>query len=98
MAEPSGAARGVASSTAAANVAGPSLLALLEVAQIGRGLRLLGRHQVAVRAQHVGLGADLDVIVVLAAIVVAPERPLLVGLAPVGLADGPGPGQSMVEH
>src|ERR1700722_4279651 len=69
-----------------------SLLRLLEISQIGRNLLLPGRHQVAVRAQHIVLLADLDVVVVLAAIVVAPERLLLVRLAPVGLVVRPGAG------
>src|SRR5579872_7050441 len=70
----------------------------LEVSQIRRRLVLLGRHQEPIRAQHIALLADDDVIVVLGAIVVAPERPLLVRLAAICLADGPRTRQGMVDH
>src|SRR5258708_13054428 len=77
---------------------GWSLPGLIEIAQIWRRLALLGRHQGAVGGQHVVLLADLDVIVVLAAIVVAPGGPLLVWLAAVGLVDRPRTRQGMVDH
>src|SRR6202011_6213617 len=49
-----------------------SFLHLFEIAQIGRLLALLHRHEVTVRAQHVGVAADADMRVVLDARVLAP--------------------------
>src|SRR5207244_1448715 len=60
-----------------------SLLRLLEVSQIRSRLGLARGHQQTVRAQHVVLLADFDVIVVLGAVDLAPERPRI-WLMPVG--------------
>jgi hypothetical protein len=52
-----------------------SFLHRLEISQIGRRLVLLGGHQLAVGAEHVGLRADLEMIVVLRAADLAPIGP-----------------------
>ena len=60
---------------------------LPEIAQIGRRLVLLGRHQQTVRAQEIGVVADDNMHVADAANVLHPMRAL--GRT-VGLVDGPG--------
>src|SRR5262249_45680738 len=74
-----------------------SLRRRLEISQIRRRLALLGRHQQAVGAQHIALMADHDVIVLLGAIDLAPERPRL-GVASIGFEHGPRAGESMVDY
>src|SRR6266700_888901 len=73
-----------------------SPLRLFEISQIRRQLPLLGRHQVAIGAEHISLVADFDVVVVLATIVLLPDRSLLVRLATVGLVDRPRTRQCMI--
>src|SRR5262245_17766485 len=46
-------------------------LPLREISQVGRLLSFLRRHQIAVRAQVIDLPADIDVVVVLVAIVLS---------------------------
>src|SRR5258708_1349587 len=68
----------------------------LEIFQIGRRLTLPHRHQQAVGAEHIGIGADLDVLVSLDAAVLGPDRTRLLP-APVVLDRRPRPRQGMVE-
>ena len=70
----------------------------LEVSQVGGRLVLLGRHQETIRAQHISLLADYDMIVVLGTIVIAPERSFLVWFATVCFVDGPRTRQCMVDY
>src|SRR5262249_18685288 len=71
------------------------LLSLLEVAQIRRLLAFLDRHQVAVGGHEIALLADIDVLVVLRAIVEIPDQ-IGTGLAHVSLGHRPGPRQRIV--
>src|SRR3954471_23207377 len=66
----------------------PRSLRLREMPQTRRRLVFARRHQVTVGAQHVIFPGDLDVIVVLAAIDLAPEW-LRLGLAGISLGCGP---------
>src|SRR5262249_21126432 len=63
-----------------------SLLTLIEISQIRRGLPLLGWHQVAVRAEKIVLFPDGEVVIVLGAIIF---DPIWIMLAPEFLGDGP---------
>src|SRR5579883_2278805 len=72
-------------------------IVLLEIAQIGRRLVLLGRHQVAVAAEEIVLLADADMIIALAADHVGKPDRFVADHAPVGLIDDPRPGQRMVD-
>src|SRR5262245_58084616 len=67
---------------------------LLEISQIRRRLVLLGGHQVAIRAHHVDLFADADMLVALGTNGLDPDRS---AHAMVALDDGPGTGQRMVD-
>src|SRR5262245_30520237 len=74
----------------------PSLLSrLIEISQVRRDLALLGRHQIAVRAEIVGLLPDQDMRIVLGAIVVEPERALVTTIL---LGHRPRPGQRIVDR
>src|SRR6266852_4944170 len=68
----------------------PSPLHLVEIFQIRRRLVLAHWHQVAVTADVVVVGADLDVAVVLGTRVFEPDWVIL---AAVGLGDRPGTGK-----
>src|SRR5438067_10896746 len=70
---------------------------LLEIPQVRRLLAFPGRHQQTIAAEHVALGADQDVLVVLGAIDLAPER-MRGCFATVGLHHGPGARQRVVLH
>src|SRR5215831_18071381 len=70
----------------------PLLLNLVEVAQIRRLLSLLHRHQEAVGGHEIALLADIDVLIVLGAIVEVPGD-VWTGLAHVALGHRPGPRQ-----
>src|SRR5215475_10190341 len=72
-----------------------SRLSVLEIFQVGWRLALAHRHQEAVGADIVVVLADLDVTVVLGAIVLEPHHVL--GLAHVLLGHGPGPRERLVE-
>src|ERR1700722_20709985 len=72
-----------------------SLLRLLEIFQIGRRLILPGRHQIAVRTQHIALAPDVDELLALGANILDPDRPRI-GVAAIGLIHGPRPRQSMI--
>src|SRR5215470_11498782 len=67
---------------------------LLEISQVGRRLVLLCRHQVAVRAHHIDLLPDADMLVALGTNGLDPDR---TAHAMVALDDRPGTGQSMVD-
>src|SRR5262245_27436145 len=67
----------------------------LEVARIRRRLILARRHQVAVAADHVVLGADKDVVVAFRTGVLGPDH--LLALEPVALCRRPGPRQRRVD-
>src|SRR5262249_2836623 len=71
-------------------------LCLIEIAQVGRGLVLAGRHQLAIGAQEIVVLADDDMVVVLAADVLVPDDVAL--LADVSLGDGPRLGEGIVDH
>src|ERR1700722_9367299 len=71
------------------------LFCLIEVAQIGRRLALLERHQIAVGAQIIAVLADLHMLVADRADVVDPDRRLL---QTIGLVNRPRAGQGMVER
>src|SRR5262245_30225892 len=73
----------------------PSLAGCFEVAQIGRRLVLLGRHEVAVRAQEIIFLADGHMLVALAAIVLDPDR---LAHAAVFLGDRPRTGERRVDR
>src|ERR1700681_2116049 len=74
----------------------PSLLCLIEVAQIRRLLALLGGHQVAFRALEIHLVADEDQSAALHAHILGPDRELAV-LAPVFFRHRPWMRQRMVD-
>src|SRR5262249_1542928 len=77
----------------------PSLcLRLLEIAQVGWPLVLLGRHQQAVVAEEIVVLADDDMRIVLRANVLAPPDGLLGRNAAVVLRDGPRTRQGAVDH
>src|SRR5262245_62381986 len=67
---------------------------LLEISQIGRRLVLLGGHQVAVRAHHVDLFPDADMLVPLGTNGLEPYR---IAHAMIALDDCPGTGERMVD-
>src|SRR5262249_25321541 len=67
----------------------------IEVAQIGRCLVLLGRHQIAVHAAQVGLLAEKHIAVVLGADVLDPGRVADASVAP---GHRPGSGQGVIER
>src|SRR5260370_35007768 len=73
-----------------------SLLCLLEIPQIGRRLIPLGRHQRALRAQHVGFLADDNL---LSGFGARDAAPVWIGIrvALERLVDAPGPGKGMIE-
>src|SRR6266702_4940775 len=76
---------------------GLSLSRLIEIPRVWRRLVLPGGHQVAIRAQEIGVVADADHGVVFRASFGAPERPgfwVATGL----LGDRPRSRQRMVEH
>src|SRR5262249_43018039 len=73
------------------------LLSLIEKAQIRRLLTLLHRHQEAVGGHEVALLADIDMLIVLGAIVEVPGD-VCTGFAHVALGDGPRPRQRMVDR
>src|SRR5262245_14289583 len=75
----------------------PSLAGAREISEVGRLLSLLGGHQQAVAADHVVLLADLHVVVALAAYGLNPQR-LRIGIAAIGLAHRPWPGQGIVDY
>ena len=66
-----------------------------EVFEIGRGLAFLGRHQEAVRADHVVLLAEPDLLVAFLADIFGPER---LRAAVVGPMHRPRPGERVVDH
>src|SRR5579862_2770933 len=70
---------------------------LAEIPQVGRGLILAGRHQLAVGAQEIVVLVDTDMQVVLGADDLAPGRTGF-GLAPIVLGHGPRVRQRMIEH
>src|SRR5260370_25669539 len=76
---------------------GGSLLGLLEISQIRRRLVLLGGHQIAVRAQHIALVADVDELLTLGAYILDPDRPRIC-VAAVGLVHRPRTPQSTIDH
>src|SRR6266705_2309812 len=53
----------------------PSFPRLIEISHVGGRLALLGRHQITVRADEIGLLADADMGVVLGANILGPDRP-----------------------
>jgi hypothetical protein len=75
-----------------------SLLRLFEESQIRRRLVLSGGHQEAVRAEHVVLVGDGDVIVGFRTILFRPSGIGIIRAAPVVLHDGPRPRQRVVDH
>src|SRR5712691_6017657 len=75
---------------------GTLLLSLLEIAQIRRLLAFLDRHQVAVGGQEVALLADVDVLIVLGAIIEVPHD-VGTGLAHISLGHRPGTCQRIVD-
>src|SRR5580704_18310036 len=74
-----------------------SFLRLRKVFLAGRWLPFLGWHQIAVAAHEIIFLADSDIGRSLQAGLPAPVRILLVAM-PVGLVDGPGPRQRVIEH
>src|SRR5580693_7530232 len=72
----------------------PSIRRPLEISQVRRRLVALARHQHAVGAEEIVLLADQDMVIVLRAVPLEPDLP---GVAPVGLGDGPWPGQRVVD-
>src|SRR5712671_1784192 len=74
-----------------------SLRRLFEIFQIRRRLVLPGGHQEALRAEHVVLIRNGDMIVGLAAILLAPCG-IGIGTTPVVLRDRPGTRQRVVDH
>src|SRR5215510_3666356 len=70
---------------------------LLEIAQVGRRLVLLGRHKVAVGAEKVVLLTDADVVIAFAANLVGKPERFIAYHASIGLLDHPRPGQRMVD-
>src|SRR5262249_49664838 len=75
----------------------PSLLCLLEVAQVRRGLVPPGRHQQPVRAEEIVFLTEDDLVVAFRAVVLAPDR-MRIRVASIGLVDRPRPRQGMVDH
>src|ERR1700730_1281359 len=67
---------------------------LVEIPQIGRGLALLGGHELAVAAHEVGFLADEDILIALDADVLHPDRIALAVIAP---RDGPGARQGVID-
>src|SRR5262245_29153632 len=84
----------VASSVALSPVA--LLLRLVKIAQIRRLLSLFHRHQEAVGGHEVALPADIDVLIVLRAIVEVPDD-VWIGLAHIALGHRPGTCQRIVD-
>ena len=72
-------------------------LLLREIPRIRRRLILAGRHQQPLRAQVIGIIADLDHGVLGRTGLLVPDR-LRIGIAPVGAVLGPRPRQGMVER
>src|SRR5262249_464466 len=75
----------------------PSLLRLVEIAQVGRRLVFLRGHQVAVGAEHVVLATNMDVIVAFRADIFAPIRSRI-GVALVALEHLPRPRQRVIGY
>src|SRR5229473_2648926 len=65
-----------------------------EITKIRRRLVLLGRHQHVVSAQEIILTADQNMMIVLGAVVLQPDR---AGVAAISLRDRPGPRQGVVD-
>jgi hypothetical protein len=63
-----------------------SFLRLLKISQVGRMLILSGRHEITIPAQEIIIFANVDVMIVLVAIVLYPSN---VGRSPIGLVDCP---------
>ena len=61
-------------------------LRLLKISQVGRRLILSGRHEITIPAQEIIMLADVDVMIVLVAIVLYPSN---LGLAPIGFVNCP---------
>jgi hypothetical protein len=59
---------------------------LLKISQVRRRLILSGRHEITIPAQEIIILANVDVMVILVAIVLHPSN---FGLAPIGLVDCP---------
>src|SRR5215831_6783485 len=74
-----------------------SLLCLLEVAQVRRGLVPSGRHQQPIRAEEIVFLAEDDLVVAFGAIILAPAW-MRTRIASIGLVDRPRLRQGMVDH